>query len=74
MLSIVLHRPHLRKTTTIALIVGLILTAINQGDSILAGEANAATWIKTVFNFLVPFTVSNLGLLAGHSDHEGDGA
>ncbi len=64
-LRVVVQREHLRRTVRIALIVGLILTAINQADVILGGDATAATWIKTALNFCVPFIVSNLGLLAG---------
>ncbi len=56
---------HLRRTLRIALIVGLILTLINQLDVFVNGDATALTWIKTGLNFCVPFVLSNLGLLAG---------
>lgn len=56
---------HLRSTVRIALVVGLILTLINQADVILGGDATGFTWIKVGLNFCVPFVVSNLGLLAG---------
>jgi hypothetical protein len=56
---------HLRRTLRIALVVGTILTAINQLDVILRGDATAITWIKCGLNYCVPFVVSNLGLLAG---------
>jgi hypothetical protein len=60
------RRPeHLRRTVGIALVVGLVLTAINQLDVILRGDATATTWVKCGMNFLVPFIVSNLGLLSG---------
>jgi hypothetical protein len=59
------RREHLRRTIRIALVVGLLLTAINQLDVILAGDATPATWAKCCFNFVVPFIVSNLGLLSG---------
>jgi hypothetical protein len=49
----------------IALVVGTVLTLINQADVMLAGDASAATWIKAGLNFCVPFVVSNLGLLVG---------
>lgn len=58
---------HLRRTLRIALVVGLVLTAINQLDVILSGDATLATWIKCTMNFMVPFIVSNLGLLSGRS-------
>jgi hypothetical protein len=57
-------RPTLRRTTRIALVVGLVLTAINEGDSFLHGDVSAATGIKMALNFVVPFVVSNLGVLA----------
>jgi hypothetical protein len=56
---------HLRRTVRIALVVGTILTAINQFDVILRGEATAITWLKCALNYCVPFVVSNLGLLVG---------
>jgi hypothetical protein len=64
-LDIVLQREHLRATCRIALIVGLVLTVINQLDVFVGGNATTATFVKTVLNFCVPFVVSNLGLIAG---------
>jgi hypothetical protein len=64
-LAIVVEPAHLRKTLKIALIVGCVLTAINQLDVFIAGDATAFTFVKTALNFVVPFVVSNLGLLAG---------
>lgn len=64
-LSICLRREHLRRTLRIAVIVGTILTIINQADVIIRGDATALTWVKAGLNYCVPFIVSNLGLLAG---------
>lgn len=64
-LSICMRRELLRRTLRIALVVGVILTLINQADVIIGGDASTATWIKVGLNFCVPFVVSNLGLLAG---------
>ena len=61
------RRDHLRRTVRIAFVVGLVLTAINQLDVILAGDSTAATWVKCGLNFVVPFVVSNLGLLSGRA-------
>jgi hypothetical protein len=60
-----MRREHLRRTLRIALVVGVILTLINQADVIIGGDATAFTWVKVALNFCVPFVVSNLGLLAG---------
>jgi hypothetical protein len=56
---------HLRRTVRIALVVGVVLTTINQGDVIVSSDATATTWLKCALNFVVPFIVSNLGLLSG---------
>lgn len=56
---------NLRRTIRIALLVGVLLTAINQGSVILAGHVNTMTWIRCGLNFLIPFLVSNAGLLSG---------
>jgi len=65
-----MQREHLRRTLRIAFVVGLVLTAINQLDVILRGDATTLTWVKTGLNFCVPFVVSNLGLLAGRLDNQ----
>jgi hypothetical protein len=75
-LRIVLRREHLRRTARIALVVGVVLTLINQADVIVRGDATAVTWLKAGGNFVVPFIVSNLGLLAGkraERDAQGSG-
>ena len=56
---------NLRRTVRIAFFVGCVLTAINQADVLIAGRATAITAVKIVLNFVVPFIVSNLGVLAG---------
>ena len=62
----VCRRPaNLRRTIRIAAVVGVVLTLINQGDVIIHGNATALTGVKVGLNFVVPFIVSNLGVLAG---------
>jgi hypothetical protein len=56
---------NLRRTLTIALVVGCILSIINQGDVIVHGDATGGTLLKACLNFGVPFVVSNLGVLTG---------
>lgn len=60
------RRPrHLRRTVTTALVVGAVLTVINQATILAEGDATAATYVRCVLNFCVPFVVSNIGLLSG---------
>ncbi len=60
-----IQRANLWRTCTIALAVGSVLTAINQGDVLIEGHASPWTGGKIVLNFLVPFIVSNLGVISG---------
>lgn len=64
-IELCLQRRNLRRTVPIAIVVGVVLTLINQGAVIAAGDATAATWLRCGLNFLVPFLVSNAGLLSG---------
>lgn len=59
------QRGNLRRTIRIALVVGVVLTLINQGSVIADGHATTATWVRCLLNFAVPFLVSNAGLLSG---------
>ncbi len=62
-LGVIAYRPHLRKTLGIALVVGTVLFCINQLDVVVRGNATTVTWIKGAITYLVPFVVSNLGVL-----------
>jgi hypothetical protein len=63
-LRVVFLRTTLRKTIKIALVVGTILSFINQAGVIFDGRANAVTWIRVGANYLVPFCVSSIGFLS----------
>ena len=62
-LAVITYRPHLRKTVRIALVVGTVLFCINQLDVVVRGDADTVTWVKAATTYLVPFVVSNLGVL-----------
>ncbi len=61
---------HLRRTGTIALVVGSWLTLFNQGDAIWAGQTSTAVWLKVLLNYLTPFVVANFGLLSSKEGRE----
>lgn len=63
-LKSVLEPAHLRRTGTLALVVGTWLTLVNQGGAIWAGELGSGLWVKLALNYLTPFVVANLGLLS----------
>jgi len=56
-------RPYLARTVTVAVVVGTVLFAINQLDIVLEGRATSVTWLKIALTYLVPFLVSNYGVL-----------
>ncbi|MGH9301121.1 MAG: nitrate/nitrite transporter NrtS [Acidimicrobiales bacterium] len=62
-LRVVLIPAHLSRTVLTALVVGTALFAINHLDMVLAGKATTVVWIKTGVTYLVPFVVSNVGIL-----------
>jgi len=60
-LGLFLRGATLATATRIALVVGTWLSLMNQGRSILDGNA---PWVKVVLNYLTPFAVASLGYLA----------
>lgn len=61
----VAYGPHLARTITTALVVGTIYFAINQLGTVLEGHATTLVWTAGAVTYLVPFTVSNIGVLIG---------
>ncbi len=62
--AIIVEPALLRRTIVIALVVGTILSVINQIHVVLAGGATSGTWLRVAANYVVPFIVSNVGALA----------
>lgn len=58
-----MYRPHLRRTIRAALVVGSVIFAINQLDVVLRHQATLGTYVKGALTYLVPFCVSNYGIL-----------
>jgi len=56
-------RTTLRRATMTALVVGTILTALNQGDLLLRGDLSPAMWWKIPLTYSVPFSVTIWGAL-----------
>ena len=74
-LSIVAEPVNLRRTLRISLVVGTVLFVINQADVVMGGDATMTTWAKVGLTFVVPFVVSNLGVIHAtrlHRQHHGD--
>lgn len=47
-----------------AVVVGTILSAVNEGAMLWGGHAGVGTWVQIAINYLVPFLVASIGYLA----------
>ncbi len=54
--------PSLKRSLLVALLIGTLLNAINQGDRILEGDA-VVLW-KLLLTYFVPFAVASYGSFA----------
>ena len=64
LVSIVVAPQHLKRTMSIALIVGTAFFVMNQLGVILDGRATAFVWVKAALTYLTPLVVSNFGVLS----------
>jgi hypothetical protein len=62
-IRVVLYPPFLKKSVLTAAAVGSVLFSINHLDEVIRGQATASTWIKGGLTCLVPFCVTNWGIL-----------
>jgi len=60
-LATVFSRASLARCIPIALVVGTLLSLVNQGSVLVSGTATAATWLRVAVNYVVPFCVSSAG-------------
>jgi len=65
-LAIAFERGIVVRSLKVALVVGSVLVAINQGDRILAG--GAPDWLKLVLTFCVPYCVATYGAVTARRD------
>ena len=53
----------LRRSAIVAVVVGTILTLLNQGDGLFSGDWNNALYWKIPLTYCVPFLVATYGAL-----------
>ena len=61
--AVCFDRRNLSQCLGAAALVGTVLFFINQADVVFSGQASAATWVKISLSYLVPFFVSNYGIV-----------
>ena len=60
------HWPMLKKSSAACVVVGTILTALNQGDLLIAGQWNSSMWWKIPLTYTVPFMVATYGAMVNN--------
>ncbi|MBL17173.1 MAG: hypothetical protein FI710_11655 [SAR202 cluster bacterium] len=58
------HRPMVRRSLSVALVVGSMLTLLNQGDILFARDWVMAMYWKIPLTYCVPFCVASYGALS----------
>jgi SAM-dependent methyltransferase len=53
-----------RTACPVAVVVGTVLSLVNQGSTILSGTATTSTWVRVAVNYAVPFIVASMGYLS----------
>ena len=61
-IAVALRPAVVRRSFNVALVVGSLLIAINQGDRIVAGEG--VDLMKTLLTYLVPYCVATYGAVS----------
>jgi hypothetical protein len=64
MLGVITAPANLKRTLTIALVIGTLFVAMNQLELILSGHATFFVWLKAGLTYVTPLFVSNLGVLS----------
>lgn len=57
------HRPMLRRSLIVSVVVGTVLTLLNQGDILFAGSWTSPMYWKVPLTYCVPFLVATYGAL-----------
>lgn len=68
-LRLVLQPSVVRRALKYAVVVGLILIAINHSDALLKGDINAARLGRMALTVLVPYVVSTLSSVGALREH-----
>ena len=60
------HRPMVRRSMAAAVVVGTVLTLLNQGDTLVSGNLSNALFWKIPLTYCVPFIVATYGALTNN--------
>jgi hypothetical protein len=55
---------NVKRTVTIALVIGTSFVAMNQLELILSGQATFVVWLKAGLTYVTPLCVANVAILS----------
>lgn len=55
-----------RVSSRASILVGTVLTLVNQGDHIFAGDVDAVTTVQIRAKYVIPYVVAGVGFLSGY--------
>ena len=58
---LIAHGHTCKTASRVALVVGTLLTLVNQTTVIAAGHITTVTWLRVGFNYAIPYTVASIG-------------
>jgi len=61
-----------RTAIPVAVIVGTVLSIVNEGQVVAGGHAGATTWIRIGVNYAIPFVVASIGYVAPFRTRDSD--
>jgi hypothetical protein len=64
LVSVITYPRHVKRTVTVALVVGTVFFTMNQLGFVLAGHATPFIWLKAVVTYVTPLCVSNFGIVS----------
>ena len=67
-LTVAIQRTTVLRAIKIALIVGLILVAVNEGSALLHGDMDMTGLASAAMNFIVPYCVSTVSTVLAHAE------
>ena len=63
-LGVITAPANVKRSVTIALVIGTLFVAMNQLELIMSGDATFIVWLKAGLTYVTPLCVSNLGILS----------
>ena len=71
-LAIATQRSTVLRAMKIAIVVGIILVAVNEGGALIRREIDLAGLISAAMNFAVPYCVSTVSTVLAHAETRTD--